>query len=413
MSASWGADPSPRPAVKPSEAVTVALATSSALSLLGCLYVLATYVCFRRLRRHPASLVVVRSIVDLLFCSEILASHVYLDDKLNAVDDDCRVYSVVTQFLAIAAELYSLVQAVDLLVSTSNPFTNWQKNLRWYHVSVFAVAGALASLVLVLRDEGHSLFGRDAFLGGVCWMRRTPNNELTPVEKAVGVTGLGKYMWFLFIIPIVIIYTISAAALCIARRRLARGLPETFEARISVFKTSSRIVACYVFYWASAIATYWIWSATTKGAAPLELSLVLAFALGSRGIVTVAVWLLTYGAELLPARCTGARPALPRHHAADEDAADLRPHLNNALRKVRAACARRCPSAAARALTPFPPAASLPPLTGDPLLRDAGHRQVRHLRSAQQHHGLRAGGGLARRVQPHPALAPPRGHGAV
>lgn len=329
-SASPHASPRPGP-LQPSDAVTIALAMSSALSVLGCLFVIGTYMCLRRLRRHPASLVVVRSVVDLLFCGEILASHVYLERESNPVDDDCRVYSVLTQFLAIAAELYSLVQAADLLISTSNPFTNFQKNTRYYHVVVLAVSTATAIAVLLLRDDGHAVFGRDAFLGGICWLRRS-SDDLSPSEKAVGLAGLGKYLWLLFVIPLIVIYAVSTAALLIARRRLARGLPETFEARITVFKTSSRIVLCYVLYWVAAIGVYWGMAVALKGQATVELSLVLAFALGSRGIVTCGVWLLTYGSELVPVQCSRKARSLGHAHH-EEEGLDLRPHLNNALRK--------------------------------------------------------------------------------
>ena len=388
----------PHPTVEPhpytpTPAVTAALSSSSALSLIGCALVIGTYIAARRLRRHPASLVVVRSVVDLAFCAEVVASHLMVT---TAVDDDCRIYSFVTQFLAIAAELYSLVQALDLLISTSNPFTNWQANLRFYHVFVVVVSALTASLVLFLHDGVHPVYGRDSFLGGVCWIRRGSSEELPSSERAAG-AGLGIYLWFLFVVPLFIIYGISTAALCLARRRLARGLPETFEARLAVFKTSSRVVACYVGYWGVAILVYWVMSVVLKGGPPIELSLVLSFALGSRGIVTCGVWYLTYGNDLLPERgCFGGRGCCQRYtgkggdnirigsvsggdggiggHSLgifDEDNADLRPHLNNALRKVRSF------SVSTEAHYHYPPPF---PLSGDPVLRYPWYCKVRHPR---------------------------------
>ena len=67
-------------AFKPSRSVDLALIVSTSLSILGCALVVGTYVRWRRLRRHPASLVIMRCLLDLAICAESLTNRLYRFD---------------------------------------------------------------------------------------------------------------------------------------------------------------------------------------------------------------------------------------------------------------------------------------------------------------------------------------------
>ena len=292
---------------------------------------IASFLRWRRLRRHPALLVVVRCVLDSLFC---LVSFVSLRLDWGSTDDEgkgCAAFSALSQFLTIAAELTVVGQSLDLLVSITNPFTNWAKNTRNGFLLTFAVAGASAAVLVLVKDSnGRNIYGLDGALG-FCWIRHLKAEDT--------VIGLSKYMWAFFIIPLGLIYVVSCMALCFARARLVQGLPETFEARVSSFRASWNFVFMYAVYWFVAVIVYVAVSNFKADVPPEALALVLAFALGSRGVITCIVWLVTFGKDVRPLLCNRlARLAADEDENAvgdddDADNVDLRPHLNIALRK--------------------------------------------------------------------------------
>ena len=80
--------------------ITIAVTVTSALSALSCGAVLLSYARFPSLRRHPASLILARCVADLLFCLGTFVSHL---TPYSA----CEAWSFMSQFFAVAAELYS------------------------------------------------------------------------------------------------------------------------------------------------------------------------------------------------------------------------------------------------------------------------------------------------------------------
>lgn len=310
--------------------ILYALSIASALSVAGSLIVIASFLRWRRLRRHPALLVVVRCVLDSLFC---VVSFVSLRLDGDSIDDEgkgCAAFSALSQFLAIAAELTVVGQSLDLLVSITNPFTNWAKNTRNGFLLTFAVAAASAAVLVLVKDSsGRNIYGLDGALG-FCWIRHLKAEDT--------VIGLSKYMWAFFIIPLGLIYLVSCLALCFARARLVQGLPETFEARVSSFRASWNFVFMYALYWSLAVIVYVAVSNFQADVPPEALALILAFSLGSRGVITCVVWLVTFGKDVQPLLCNRlARLAADEDENAvgdddDADNVDLRPYLNIALR---------------------------------------------------------------------------------
>lgn len=337
-----GPSPSPRPdpSYHPDDAVSGALIGSAFVSVVCLLVVIFSFLRWRRLRRWPSSLIVMRSALDLMFCLELVASHLYHRSNLGATDD-CAGFTFVTQALAIGAEIYGALLSVDLVIGLANPFTNFKRNARWFHT--IAAGGALALSIPVLSVKtaaGRPIYGRDNYLS-ICWLHTHGDNGTLSTE-----------FYVLFIAPLVALYVFALAALAYANRRLRTGLPETLEARLTIFKSSFRFVMSYVAYWLLAALVYLVIHLLDDDAPPESLDLVLAFALGSRGIVTCVVWLMTYGKDLKCSRrgllmppkqgdvlagvplgtATGGGSIAEEFGFQDEDS-ELRPYLTNALRK--------------------------------------------------------------------------------
>ncbi len=113
-----------------------------------------------------------------------------------------------------------------------------------------------------------------------CWIDHDPDDH-----------GDDYYFIALFGAPICAIYSFCLCVLLYARRRLRRGLPETFTTRMSVFRNIMRYVFAYVGYWTLVAVVY---AVTVKlYGTDLEVSpitITLALALGARGLVTMIVW---------------------------------------------------------------------------------------------------------------------------
>lgn len=276
--------------------ITIAVTATSSLSAFFCALILLSYAKFPSLRRHPASLVLARCVADLLFCLGTFFSHI-------TPASTCEAWSFLTQFFAVAAELYTLAQALDLLLSVGNPFGSYIRHLRTYHACVWGASALSAALLLGLREAGKPFFGRDPYVG-VCWIRRLDPDEGGLLADAL---GPGRNVFIFFVAPLVLTYAASGAFLLVAMWRLSRGLPETLEARKAMFRSTRDFIAGFMVYWVGMFATYGAVTETGKSSAEgvLEerLSIVLALALGSRGLVTGVVYFLTYGFDVLRLLC--------------------------------------------------------------------------------------------------------------
>jgi hypothetical protein len=159
--------------------------------------------------------------MDVGFCLVFIAAHVYhlLTDTPQPDARDCAVASFMTQYFALAAELYYLMLSVDVVVSILNPFTNHTRNMILYHVATHALAAISAVLLLTMRWGADSrMYGRDSYLD-ICWVRRDDDN---------GGATPAAFMWMFFIGPLLAMHALALGALVFIRVKLRRGLPQTF-----------------------------------------------------------------------------------------------------------------------------------------------------------------------------------------
>lgn len=335
----------------PSVGTTIALLVADCLSILSCCFVIVAFMKIKLLRRHPSSLIRDRCIADAIFSLVTAAGHLYFrlgqssatstsggTSSFGAVD--CKAFSFITMATTLAAEMYFAAMTVDLHLSMTNPFTNWKRNLRWYHGVTIGVSLAAATALVTTRFDGDRSYGRDNFLD-VCWVRNFSDSG-----------SLATSFWVFFLVPLIIIYTTALTLLAQASRRLRQGLPETFEARVEIFRSTLRFNLSYVAFWVVAVSVYTLISVIDYRNPSDFLSLLLALSLGSKGTVTTVIWLLTFGKDLT---CTCKRGCIPRQMlnapskpgpaapggaagsgsagGTIDDAADLRPFLNVSLRR--------------------------------------------------------------------------------
>jgi 1-phosphatidylinositol-4-phosphate 5-kinase len=197
------------------------LFSGSTLSLFFCVCVLCSYVHIVPWRRHPSPLIFYRSFSHCFF-SLFLMINSY--SSYGPGTDQCKLLSVLIQFSYFTGECWLLTISVDLILSLTNPFSSYKKNLRRYHIVVWT-SGAVISGVLL--DSGC----QDAFSDGICWI------------DASFECVLGFYLLW-----IVLFYAISICVVVFSAWRISRGLKSTYSTRKACVKDTFCIVAAYVIY---------------------------------------------------------------------------------------------------------------------------------------------------------------------
>jgi hypothetical protein len=163
--------------------------------------------------------------MDICFCLVVVAAHLYhlFTSGSQPTARDCAAGSFVTQYFALAAELYYVMLSLDIVISILNPFTNHSRNMFLYHVAVHMLAAASGVLLLTTRwpSDGRVMYGRDGVLD-ICWVRRDgDHSSATP----------SAFLWLFFIGPLLAMQMLSLTSLIFMHVRLRRGLPQTFAVR--------------------------------------------------------------------------------------------------------------------------------------------------------------------------------------
>lgn len=306
---------------------SVALLLASALSLSLVAYVAFTYYKYKRLRRHPNSLILARALAD-----GVLAFHFVLSALQSLIVKSttplsgtfiCTTFSFVTQTTVITSELMSFCLVFDLILGLQNPFTDYAVNTRRYHWVSLALAAADGFALVGINEAGSVCILGDNNPLNVCWI-----NWLKAQDDFVN-----PYTTMFFYVPLV---SLNVANLVIllwpARRRLARGLPATSAARLEVYSTALVATAYFLGYYVLLSPLYYyLFQAGTN---PNGVALTLFAALiGLRGAVTAGIWISTNDVE--GARRYAIRRQRRKNRDLDvyDDDDNLMPQLYRALRE--------------------------------------------------------------------------------
>lgn len=153
--------------------------------------------------------------------------------------------------------------SIDLVLSLTNPFTNYTRNRARYVLSAFVIAAAAAGSLLGLSAEklGNTHFR-------FCWF--------VPETRDA---GINKFLWAYFYTPSLAVYLFSIGVLLYAFYRLRRGMRDTYEVRQEVFRRGRNYVLGFVIYWVLAESLYFASLAGQEREAVGTLSVVAHAAL--------------------------------------------------------------------------------------------------------------------------------------
>jgi hypothetical protein len=167
--------------------------------------------------------------------------------------------------------------SIDLVLSLTNPFTNYTRNRMQYVLAVFVTASAVALSLLGFKD-GTSDHPSSRF--GFCWIKQQGENA-----------SINVFLWGYFYIPSLIMYAFSIGVLLYAFLRLRRGMRETYEVRQEVFRRGRNYVLGYVVYWVLAESLYFL-SLSGNGTVTV-MTLLFNFVFVSKGVVNLVIWMTT------------------------------------------------------------------------------------------------------------------------
>ena len=115
----------------------------------------ATYYSLEELRRHPNSIVILKTYWDILFAILLIAeSSIQLNGHGSSIID-CQGFSFFFELLLIGSELCSLILVVDLYQALQNPFIDYKSRFRQYIAAVIVLAIIAASILVGTDAKGE------------------------------------------------------------------------------------------------------------------------------------------------------------------------------------------------------------------------------------------------------------------
>jgi len=255
------------------------------LSTAFSVTVLLSYRAMPQWRRHPAPIIVQRTLCNFAFSVIVISNFLMQGGHWSAQDDDtsfsgsrtCLYMSYLIQFAVIAGECWMLMVSVDLVYSLTNPFISYQSYLNRYHVLVWSLS------VINLGFYASQQSCQGIFIDGICWI---------PYSNYA--TACFVYFYLAWS---VLFYCISIAVLLYATVRLSRGLEATFHTRKNSVKSTFGVVAVYVAYGTVLCVIYATMNRivgsdyhSRHDSSARSIEGFLAFLVGCRGFFDSIVW---------------------------------------------------------------------------------------------------------------------------
>jgi len=332
------------------ENLSPGLIWGAVLSIFSVFFVILSYASVPSYRQHPNPLVFWRTIADAFFVLQLLAQQfvrcLFYDcdalcsttnlqcgcSSLRGAGAACDVFAGLFEFSLIASECWFFCMTANLLMSLTNPFTDFKRNTRLFHLFSWGV-GLFMGLLLMNTDDwaGYSDLG-------VCWtnalknlepddMDTCPNNysvimNFSTDYKAVNaniISWVFFYIWMgLFIVFGIVVWVW-------AWKRLSEGMPETYAVRVQSINRARFNVFAVTFYWIIVGIVYIKFLSRDRSKKDVSAEL-LNFLLAGKGYLDLVIWFALNDFHVAHfTQCLG-------ENSVDVDV-DLNPQVNAALRR--------------------------------------------------------------------------------
>ena len=247
----------------------------SIMSLIGCVYVIFTFLYIPALRQHPAGIMFGMSVYGA--CYQILF---LLEISMDSIS--CSKIAAVVEFFLTGQESYLLMFAFDLILALKNPFSAEKERMFMYHV--IAIVSSLVFALIAFADADHALFG-------FCWMNLNGNEDFDEIDPIV---NRGSSSGIFFAVQIVFVYLFSLAAMVRSWKTLQKGLPDTFLTRKRILRHLKYYVGIFFAYWTVVFFLYTVYTVfPDNSTAKCRLWSLLSGVLLSKGLVNSIIWTRT------------------------------------------------------------------------------------------------------------------------
>lgn len=333
------------------ENLSPGLVWGAILSMVSVLFVILSYVSVPSYRQHPNPLVFWRTIADAFFVFQLLTQQFVrclFYDCLPLCSDTntqcgcapgadagstCDVFAGLFEFSLIAAECWFLCMTLNLLLSLTNPFTDFKRNTRLFHMFSWGTGLFMGLLLMNTADwAGYSDLG-------VCWTNALKNLEpddlaACPPGKQVIDNFSDDYKpvnaniisWAFFYVWMAFILIFGIAVWIWAWKRLSEGMPETYAVRVQSIIRARFNVFAVTFYWIIAGIVYIRFLSRQDRSKKDWESELLNFVIAGKGYLDLVIWFALNDFRFDHfTKCLNGTPE-------DVDV-DLNPQVNAALRR--------------------------------------------------------------------------------
>uniref|UniRef100_K3X7U0 PIPK domain-containing protein n=1 Tax=Globisporangium ultimum (strain ATCC 200006 / CBS 805.95 / DAOM BR144) TaxID=431595 RepID=K3X7U0_GLOUD len=321
------------------------------LSIFSVFFVILSYVSVPGYRQHPNPLVFWRTIADAFFVIQLLTQQfvrcLFYDcgtlcsgknpqcgcSEDSGAGHSCDVFAGLFEFSLMAAECWFFCMTVNLLVSLTNPFTDFKRNTRFFHVFCWGTSLFMGLLLMNTEDwAGYSDLG-------VCWtnaLKNIPPRDMStcPTDFKVidnfsdsyRVVRANIISWAFFYVWMGLILVCSIVVWIWAWKRLSEGMPETYAVRVQSINRARFNVFAVTFYWLIVGAVYIKFLSRTDRAKNDTTSELLNFLIAGKGYVDLVIWFSLNDFRVSHfTKCLSDSP--------EEVDVDLNPQVNAALRR--------------------------------------------------------------------------------
>ncbi|CEG49730.1 Phosphatidylinositol-4-phosphate-5-kinase (PIPK-D1/GPCR-PIPK/PiGK1) [Plasmopara halstedii] len=320
------------------------------LSIFSVFFVILSYVSVPSYRQHPNPLVFWRTIADAIFVLQLMAQQfvrclffdcVPLCSSTNlqcgcsfasGASSTCSVFAGLFEFTLLASECWFFCMTANLLMSLTNPFTDFKRNTRVFHLGSWLIPLVLGLLLMNTDDwAGYSDLG-------VCWtnaLKNLPADNMTECASGYEVTdnfssdykavNANIISWLFFYVWMGLFIIFGIAVWVWAWKRLSEGMPETYAVRVQSINRARFNVFAVTFYWIIVVIVY-IKFLSRDRSKPDKSSELLNFFIAGKGYLDLVIWFALNDFHVAHfTRCLGENTG--------EIDVDLNPQVNAALRR--------------------------------------------------------------------------------
>uniref|UniRef100_M4B1J9 PIPK domain-containing protein n=1 Tax=Hyaloperonospora arabidopsidis (strain Emoy2) TaxID=559515 RepID=M4B1J9_HYAAE len=320
------------------------------LSIFSVFFVILSYASVPSYRQHPNPLVFWRTIADAVFVLQLLAQQfvrcLFFDcvplcsstnlqcgcSTASTASSTCDLFAGLFEFTLLASECWFFCMTLNLLLSLTNPFTDFKRNTRMFHLGSWLVPLVLGLLLMKTDDwSGYSDLG-------VCWTNALKNLEADDMTNCTAgyivtdnfsesytAVNANIISWLFFYIWMGL-FIISGIAVWIwAWKRLSEGMPETYAVRVQSINRARFNVFAVTFYWIIVVIVY-IKFLSRDRSQPDRSSELLNFLIAGKGYLDLVIWFALNDFHVAHfTHCLGENTG--------EIDVDLNPQVNAALRR--------------------------------------------------------------------------------